>query len=128
MLAPEEAAEEPAAATAATPYSAPRRPQRTYETPQAGGCLCGAVRFAVNAGREPQLVVACHCRTCQKASGGPLLCWATIHAEDYTILQARARSREALHGAAAARHARKPSTTLRRRSLAAPAPRVPDVA
>ena len=93
VLAPEEDGEG-AAAVAATPYSAPRRPQRTYETPQAGGCLCGAVRFAVNAGREPRLVVACHCRFCQKASGGPFLCWATIDAEDYTILQARAPARD----------------------------------
>ena len=94
VLAPDGDGEGADATVAATPYSAPRRPQRTYETPQAGGCLCGAVRFAVNAGREPRLVVACHCRFCQKASGGPFLCWATIDAEDYTILQVRAPARQ----------------------------------
>jgi len=99
-----QAAHEEAALAAPAPFTAPRRRQRTYETPQAGGCLCGAVRFAVNAGREPRLVVACHCKFCQRASGGPFLCWATIDADDYTLLQARpARARARRPGAASPR-------------------------
>jgi|APGre2960657423_1045063.scaffolds.fasta_scaffold43733_3 hypothetical protein len=78
-----------AALEPARPFTAPRRKQRLYETPQAGGCLCGAVRFAVNAAKEPQLVVACHCRFCQKSSCAPFLVWATIEADDYLLLQAR---------------------------------------
>ena len=73
----------------AAPYTAPRRRQRTYDVPQAGGCLCGAVRFAVNAAKEPSLVVACHCLNCQRSSGAPFLAWATLDADDYHILSVR---------------------------------------
>ena len=36
--------------------------------PFTGGCLCGAVRYECNA--EPMYPGHCHCRDCQKASGG----------------------------------------------------------
>ena len=35
--------------------------------PYAGGCLCGAVRYTLNA--PPMAVNACHCRDCQKLTG-----------------------------------------------------------
>lgn len=35
--------------------------------PMTGGCLCGAVRYEVNA--EPAMQVVCHCTHCQKQSG-----------------------------------------------------------
>lgn len=36
--------------------------------PFTGGCRCGAVRYTCSA--EPLMVVHCHCRDCQYASGG----------------------------------------------------------
>ena len=35
--------------------------------PLTGGCLCGAIRYAVSA--PVQNLIACHCTDCQKASG-----------------------------------------------------------
>jgi hypothetical protein len=32
-----------------------------------GGCLCGSVRYSVDA--EPMFTVVCHCKDCQKQSG-----------------------------------------------------------
>jgi hypothetical protein len=34
-----------------------------------GGCACGAIRYKVTA--EPVVMFNCHCRDCQRASGGP---------------------------------------------------------
>lgn len=37
---------------------------------QTGGCLCGKVRYTVDA--EPLMCVACHCKNCQKQAGTAL--------------------------------------------------------
>src|SRR5213596_1551536 len=34
-----------------------------------GGCACGAIRYEVTA--EPIVTFNCHCRDCQKTTGGP---------------------------------------------------------
>jgi hypothetical protein len=47
-----------------------------------GGCQCGAVRFAVYAGK-PVRIGLCHCRMCQKAVGGPFISLADARHEDF---------------------------------------------
>ena len=41
------------------------------EPPVTGGCQCGNVRF--EAVGQPVWIGICHCRMCQKASGGPFV-------------------------------------------------------
>ena len=46
-----------------------------------GGCLCGGVRFEVNA---PMIDSGyCHCRMCQKNSGSPVVAWTTFPAASF---------------------------------------------
>jgi len=39
--------------------------------PFTGGCACGAVRYECTA--EPFMTFRCHCRDCQRTSGGPFV-------------------------------------------------------
>jgi hypothetical protein len=49
-----------------------------------GGCLCGAVRYAVHG--EPIAVALCHCGMCRRAAGAPVVAWALFPLEslEYT--------------------------------------------
>ena len=39
-----------------------------------GGCQCGAVRYVTKG--EPVVVAVCHCSTCRRANGAPVVAWA----------------------------------------------------
>lgn len=49
----------------------------------AGGCLCGRVRY--RAGGQPSHATLCHCRTCRKAAGAPMVAWVTFPVDDFAI-------------------------------------------
>jgi len=51
-----------------------------------GGCLCGAVRFEVRAGEIPESGY-CHCRTCQKQSGAPVVAWFAVAPSRFLYLK-----------------------------------------
>jgi len=50
-----------------------------------GGCLCGLVRY--EASEPPFDAHYCHCRTCQKASGAPVVAAAFLSREAFRITQ-----------------------------------------
>jgi hypothetical protein len=47
----------------------------------AGGCQCGAVRYALYA--TPERTGICHCRMCQRAVGGPFFAATDVALEDF---------------------------------------------
>ena len=44
--------------------------------PLSGGCQCGAVRYRL--AEPPTGLAVCHCRMCQKASGGPFMVFGRV--------------------------------------------------
>jgi hypothetical protein len=48
-----------------------------------GGCQCGAVRYRLSA--EPTGANICHCRMCQKASGGPMMAFAGVRLSEFLV-------------------------------------------
>jgi hypothetical protein len=55
----------------------------------AGGCLCGAVRYTVNV--PIAKLRACHCRNCQKSSGGAGTVNAVVPSESFRITKGATR-------------------------------------
>ncbi|HET6632135.1 MAG TPA: GFA family protein [Rhodanobacteraceae bacterium] len=50
-------------------------------THYAGGCLCGAVRYEADA--EPINPHYCHCGSCRRASGAPVVGWANFPESEF---------------------------------------------
>ena len=57
--------------------------------PFTGGCACGAIRYESTA--EPVLMLHCHCRDCQRSSGGPFSSFVVVPAEAFTLRQGSPR-------------------------------------
>lgn len=52
-----------------------------------GGCFCGHVRYEI-AGK-PKLTEYCHCTSCRKATGAPVMTWAGVASEAFRILRGK---------------------------------------
>jgi hypothetical protein len=52
---------------------------------RSGGCMCGAVRYALES--DPYDPGWCHCRTCQLFSGAPAVAFATVPVGDWRVDQ-----------------------------------------
>jgi hypothetical protein len=53
------------------------------ETCYLGGCLCGGVRYRVS-GTASNLCF-CHCASCRRASGAPMVAWGTFVRENFRL-------------------------------------------
>ncbi len=52
-----------------------------------GGCLCGALRYRVDA--EPLDAGYCHCSLCRRSTGAPVLAWASIPVASFAYTKGR---------------------------------------
>jgi hypothetical protein len=58
-------------------------------TPFSGGCACGAIRYESTA--EPVVILHCHCRDCQRSSGGPFSSFVVVPSATFKLLQGSPR-------------------------------------
>src|SRR5438477_1649449 len=61
----------------------------TITTPFSGGCACGAIRYESTA--EPAMMLHCHCRHCQRASGGPFSSYVIVPKEAFKLTKGSPR-------------------------------------
>lgn len=54
-----------------------------------GGCLCGAIRFAVN--HAPMWVTVCYCKFCQRATGSDYMVEPIFTVDNFRICQGAPR-------------------------------------
>ena len=55
-----------------------------------GGCACGAIRYECTA--EPAFVANCHCKDCQKATGGQMATVAAVPKSAWRIVSGKTKS------------------------------------
>ena len=49
-----------------------------------GGCYCGFVRYRVEG--TPVHETLCHCSSCRRASGAPMVAWFSVPIEGYRVV------------------------------------------
>jgi hypothetical protein len=54
---------------------------------RAGGCLCGAVRYRVTG--KPKNTMVCHCETCRRAAGAPVVAWLTYPTSRFRLTKGK---------------------------------------
>lgn len=52
-----------------------------------GGCHCGAVRYTLSA--RPEASMICHCRTCRRISGAPVVAWISTTTDALTFTKGK---------------------------------------
>ena len=57
--------------------------------PFTGGCACDAIRYESTA--EPAMMLHCHCRDCQRASGGPFSSYVIVPKEAFKLTKGSPR-------------------------------------
>lgn len=55
-----------------------------------GGCLCGSIRYEVSPGGVFDSGY-CHCSMCRRATGAPVVAWATVHNESFRLVRGTLR-------------------------------------
>lgn len=50
-----------------------------------GGCLCGAIRYRVTG--APTNSMVCHCQSCRRAAGSPVVAWVTFPTDHFQLLR-----------------------------------------
>lgn len=50
-----------------------------------GGCLCGAIRYRIEG--SPSGSMICHCATCRRQAGAPVMAWLTFPSAAFRLLR-----------------------------------------
>ena len=50
-----------------------------------GGCFCGEVRY--RASNPPPHSMVCHCETCRRVAGSPVVAWVTFLRRDFAFVK-----------------------------------------
>jgi hypothetical protein len=61
------------------------------KTPFTGGCICGAIRYECSAQPEEIKMLKCHCRDCQRVTGGPYTPVVYVPAKTFKITKGTPR-------------------------------------